>query len=159
MFPNAINALECMTGHGLDSTLPTWLTFWLCIVVCTQYARISLRWWSAFSHSRIACSLIAIFILCALCGYGSFCLSLKEPNLAYTARLIGLFVLSVSNEAFLLLSSRKHFLVESEDQRLGASIRMATNNETHRIEILKELAHLNDIDALKKIAQDLKRDI
>ncbi len=118
MFPAAMNPIECMTGHGQTSGVPVWITFVLCVLVIVQYSRIAHRWFSAFSHSKIATSLIGIFLLCALCGYGAFCVSMLDPNAAYTARLFGLFVLVVFNELFLAFSRRKRFEVEAYQQKI-----------------------------------------
>lgn len=138
MFPEAMNPLECLTGHGASSETGVWLTFWLCIVVTLQYLWIAVRWWRGFQHSWIAKSLVSIFLLCAASGYVTFCWSLFQPNMAYTVRVYMLIALCIANLSFLIASNGKTFRVSGANERLGEAFRDAVeHNDTAEIERLK----------------------
>jgi len=141
-FQHAMNAMDCLTGHGVDHPWAVWATVAFCIVVCLQYLRIAGRWLTAFGlpvrfrylfvfqrmkgkdelRKSIAWKLSGIFLLCALCGYGSFVAAVWFPFAAYVARLVGLMFLIVVNEMFLIGTTQTKFNVEARNQAIGQSM-------------------------------------
>lgn len=119
MFPDAMNALECMTGHGKSDAWPVWVTFWLCGATIVGYICIAVRWFRVFGINAISLSLVGIFILCVFCGYAPVMAAIWWPNTAYTLRVLLMNLLIASNIGFLVFSSGKKFMVAGLHEQLG----------------------------------------
>lgn len=148
MFEHAINPLDCLTGHGIDTPFWPWLMWWLALINGALYLVIVRRWWLIFSDSLFQRLLMLIFGLCTICGYWTLNLSYFWPGMAYSLRVVSLAVLVIVDLYFIRITKGMKFHAElsavQEQQRKAYShslqnvekqIRLTTEIRRHAVEL------------------------
>lgn len=134
--------------HCLDSNFLGIIIGVLCFFIIIGYIKISKIWYESSKESddkskKLWFSLIWIFLLCAMSGYGTIILSIWFPKFSAIIKLISLTGLLISLFCFLRSSSCKHFAVISDDNKIANAVKKNVTGSTDQIiekidKILKE---------------------
>lgn len=137
--------LQCCVG----SDLLGWLTAGLACGMLFWYSAIASRWWEAANYSspegkNVWRWLVAIFIVCAVAGYGSLIMALWFPKTAVMVRIVFLSIQNICCPAFWHYASKRRFETLGRREAMGAKLGDDLTGVVSTTEVLsdRELASL-----------------
>lgn len=113
--------------HCVDSFVLGWATVVLSVGTFFWYLLIASRWWGAAGQASpegraVWRWLVAIFVVCAIAGYGATTLALFWPKTAVITRLTALVLLNVVCPMFWYYASSRRFVSLSRYEALGEQL-------------------------------------
>ena len=118
--------------HCVDSTLLGTATAVLAFMTMCWYLIITCKWLAAAKNAspearRVWIWLMAIFLVCSICGYGSLIVSLVSPRAFVILRLTLLVALNIACPMFLRCSVDQRFSSIAKFEGIGEQITKAVN--------------------------------
>ena len=154
LFPHAINPLDCLTGHGEDSLIPSIMLASTAIVNSIMYLLILWRWSHIVPRSRIQTALKWIFFLCAVTGYMTFAAGFIWTSDAYTLRLYAQIGLIGACGLFLwdTRRTRLEFVPETEEHSKALQDILTNADIERRVKISQTLRQ--QADELRRLVEE-----